>query len=117
MTISFNGLGNEGRLGNQLFQYAFIRGMAAKCNVDWMIPESDAPRYDNYGLFDCFEMTGVKPENIGRTTNRTVECFDTTFQKNIFDNCTTNTDFLGTFQTERYFENATDEIKCLGILL
>ena len=30
MTISFNGLGNEGRLGNQLFQYAFIRGMAEK---------------------------------------------------------------------------------------
>ena len=25
MTISFNGLGNEGRLGNQLFQYALLR--------------------------------------------------------------------------------------------
>ena len=30
MTVSFNGLGNEGRLGNQMFQYAFMRGMSKK---------------------------------------------------------------------------------------
>ena len=28
MAVSFKGLGNEGRLGNQMFQYAFIRGLA-----------------------------------------------------------------------------------------
>ena len=57
MTISFNGLGNEGRLGNQLFQYAFIRGMAAKHNVDWMIPDKDAPRFDNYGPVSYTHLT------------------------------------------------------------
>ena len=30
MTVSFNGLGNEGRLGNQMFQYAFMRGMSKR---------------------------------------------------------------------------------------
>ena len=30
MTVCFNGLGNEGRLGNQMFQYAFMRGMSKK---------------------------------------------------------------------------------------
>ena len=76
MTNSFNRQGNDGRLGNQMFQYAFLRGVAKNRDFDWMIPGDDDYSRHNYGLFDCFEMTGVKPENIGRTTNRTVECFD-----------------------------------------
>ena len=67
MTISFNRLGNDGRLGNQMFQYAFLRGVAKNRGFDWMIPGDDEYSRHNYGLFDCFEMTGVKPENIGRT--------------------------------------------------
>ena len=38
MTISFNRLGNDGRLGNQMFQYAFLRGVAKNREFDWMIP-------------------------------------------------------------------------------
>ena len=30
MAVSFKGLGNEGRLGNQMFQYASLRGIADK---------------------------------------------------------------------------------------
>jgi len=63
MAISFNGLGNEGRLGNQLFQYAFIRGLASNCNLEWTIPGPESTRYDNYGLFECFELYGCK--NVG----------------------------------------------------
>ena len=66
MTISFNGLGNEGRLGNQIFQYAFIRGLAAKTGYDWMIPPDESDRFDNYGLFECFELTGCKKTGEGR---------------------------------------------------
>ena len=29
MAVTFKGLGNEGRLGNQMFQYAALRGIAA----------------------------------------------------------------------------------------
>ena len=39
MTVSFNGLGNEGRLGNQMFQYAFIRGMSKKYGYDFIIQD------------------------------------------------------------------------------
>ena len=60
MTVSFNGLGNEGRLGNQMFQYAFIRGMSKKYGYDFMIPHANSDRFDNYGLFDCFELEGCK---------------------------------------------------------
>ena len=54
MAISFQGLGNEGRLGNQMFQYAFVRGVAHNRGFDWIVPGPDADRLDNYGLFDCF---------------------------------------------------------------
>ena len=63
MTISFNGLGNEGRLGNQMFQYAFLRGVAANINSEWIIPPEDAQRYDNYGLYDCFILKNCEEKN------------------------------------------------------
>jgi len=45
MTISFNRLGNDGRLGNQMFQYAFLRGVAKNRKFDWMIPGDDEYRF------------------------------------------------------------------------
>ena len=51
MTISFNRLGNDGRLGNQMFQYAFLRGVAKNREFDWMIPGDDDYSRHNYGLF------------------------------------------------------------------
>ena len=54
MPISFNRLGNDGRLGNQMFQYAFLRGVAKNRGFDWMIPGDDEYSRHNYGLFDCF---------------------------------------------------------------
>lgn len=109
MTISFNGLGNEGRLGNQLFQYAFIRGMAAKHGFDWMIPDKDATRFDNYGLFDCFELTGCN--QTGDSQYPTIECRDTRFRADLYDEPRDDFNFSGTYQTEKYFENVKDELR------
>ena len=36
--LSFNKLGKSGRLGNQMFQYAALRGIAANRGLDWVIP-------------------------------------------------------------------------------
>ena len=33
--LAFNGLGNNGRLGNQMFQYAALRGIAAFKGYEW----------------------------------------------------------------------------------
>ena len=65
MTISYNRLGSNGRLGNQMFQYASLRGIANYNQYQWMIPPPDCNHRDNYGLFDTFEMTHCKPENLG----------------------------------------------------
>ena len=109
MTISFNGLGNEGRLGNQIFQYAFIRGLAAKTGYDWMIPPDESDRFDNYGLFECFELTGCKKTGEGRF--QTLECRDTLFHPEIFTDARDNINYSGTYQTEKYFKHIDTEIR------
>lgn len=111
MPVSFDRLGKDGRLGNQLFQYAFLRGVAKSRGFDWMIPMDDEYTRHHYGLFECFEMSGVKAGNLGKTGNPTMECMDTLYHPEVVDNCNENTNFLGTFQTERYFANAAEEIR------
>ena len=69
MTISYNRLGSNGRLGNQMFQYAGLRGISANRGFDWLIPPPNSYGDSNYGLFDCFKMSSVKEENFS-----TFEC-------------------------------------------
>ena len=67
--IGHNHIGNNGRFGNQMFQYAATRGIAYNQGVDFIIP--DGPKNDDeftdeekqHKLFMAFNMTGVK--NIG----------------------------------------------------
>ena len=61
--ISFNNLGNLGRLGNQMFQYAAVKGIAKKMGYDYCIPPRDLfgrndpmVRYSECTLYDIFDL-------------------------------------------------------------
>lgn len=112
MAISFNGLGSEGRLGNQMFQYASLRGIAKNRGFNWTIPPEDADRPDNYGLFDAFELKNCDLNtNIGEPFYKTVEYRDMHFNESIFNNCEDNTNLSGNFQTEKYFSSISSSIR------
>ena len=49
--LAFNQLGNLGRLGNQMFEYAALRGIAAKHGYDWCSPPYNAQSIENSNLF------------------------------------------------------------------
>ena len=48
--LAFNHLGSLGRLGNKMFEYAALRGIAARHGYEWRIPPSDMKGIENYSL-------------------------------------------------------------------
>ena len=73
--LSFNKLGKSGRLGNQMFQYAALRGIAANRGFDWVVPPPGTSGVDefgcenNYCMFETFKMTGATEEHHGIPDN------------------------------------------------
>ena len=47
--LTFNKLGKSGRLGNQMFQYAALRGIAANCGWEWAVPPPGTSGVDEFG--------------------------------------------------------------------
>jgi hypothetical protein len=111
MTISYNRLGSNGRLGNQMFQYAALRGIAENRGFDWLIPPPDSYGDSNYGLFDCFKMSSVKEENFGYLNAQSISSNQFHFSKEFFDGCPDNVNLHDYFTTEKYFENVKDIIR------
>ena len=109
--IGNNRIGCNGRLGNQMFQYASMRGIASVKGFDWVVPPENYDHTANYALFETFKMTNVQDKNIGfvegEILKETIHCYD----KNLVDSCSDDTDLDGFFQTEKYFENIADEIR------
>lgn len=113
--ISFNSLGNLGRLGNQMFQFAALKGIARHREFDFCIPSpniagqidlnvrsSDSTIYNTFQLRDVRYRVSDYPVQQESTFN---------FDKDLFNNCQDNVDLFGYFQNENYFKHIEDEIR------
>ena len=105
MAISFNSLGGYGRLGNQMFQYASLRGIAHKHGYEFSIPA------EVHRLFKIFTMENCKLREENKNTMQSLTHIGFEFDQALFDNCPDCTDLYGYFQSEKYFEKISDSIR------
>ena len=116
--LTFNKLGKSGRLGNQMFQYAALRGIAANRGFDWGIPPKGTSGVDEYGcennycMFETFKMTGATEEHQHISENSQWAIWkEFHFNEELFNKCPDNVNLDGYFQTEKYFKNIDKEIR------
>ena len=102
--IGYNHLGRNGRLGNQMFQYAALKGIAANRGYEYCIPP------DEHFLFDFFEMPDVKHTKFMPNDINVGEAYFH-FNEELFNTCPDNINLIGYFQSEKYFKNITEDIK------
>ena len=108
--IGFNYLGQHGRLANQMFQYASLRGIAASKGYDFCIPKTDyGDKWKDNKLFDVFEMKSVKNIEFIPADFYPEKQFH--YDPEYVDNCPDNVNLHGYYQSEKYFKHIEDSIR------
>lgn len=107
--ISFNRLGSMGRIGNQMFQYASLRGIAANNGYSIAIPPSPAmDQYRDHQMRRIFRLNSDIRQD--RTTFISVSERGFGFDDGLFNNCPDNVDLVGYLQTQKYFMHIREEL-------
>ena len=108
-------LGNLGRLGNQMFQYTSLRGLAAKHGYEYCLPPREvvATRDPNcvnsdITMFECFTIPDA-PKHVTNFPKVMESGFG--LDKNLWEKCPDNISLYGYFQTEKYFKHIESEIR------
>jgi hypothetical protein len=109
--LSFNRLGDLGRLGNQMFQYAGLAGIAARHGYEFCIPASDAKDlWKDHQLLQAFDLSMVadfrRQEGAVEVRERSF-AFDT----ELFESCPDHSDVSGFLQSARYFAHIDAAIR------
>ena len=114
--IGFNVLGRLGRLGNQMFQYAALKGISRNVGADFCIPNHTQAVNDGIGnmlrteLFDSFDLrVNINLLDNGHAPVVQERFFH--FDEELFRMCPDHVSLHGYFQTEKYFKNIEQEIR------
>ena len=111
--IGFNALGHLGRLGNQMFQYAALKGIAAKHGSNICIPKSkNQNEWTDHQLNTVFKMSTLTPLNYQYVDPDRPTISEETFffNERLFKNCPDWINLQGFFQTEKYFKHIRDQL-------
>lgn len=103
--ITYRSLGEMGRLGNQMFEYASTRGIANNRNFDCGFPLPN----DDIILYKCFKNTLKHSKQLPHYDVVYAQGFH--FDEILFNECVGGRDLLHFFQSEKYFKHIRDEIK------
>jgi len=113
--LAFNHIGHLGRLGNQMFQYASLRGIAARRGYDFGIPDSNfSDEWRTHQLFQVFDLVHLPKQNIryldgGNAPVASEKHFH--FDQEFFDQCPNEVSIFGFFQSEKYFKHIEESIR------
>lgn len=108
--IGFDNLGRLGRLGNQMFQYAGLRGIAAHRGYEFAIPPSEFKnKWTDHQLFEAFKLSGLRHINVISGTCVQEKHF--AFDEELFNNMPDGQNVYGYLQTEKYFRHIESEIR------
>lgn len=114
--ICFNNLGFLGRLGNQMFQYAAVKGIASYHGYEAIIPNHDQKIRDPFGfdlkieIHEPFLMSSLGRLGVVQGVREVKERMFT-YDKELVETCPDNTSLSGFFQTEKYFKHVKEDIK------
>jgi len=114
--ISFNSIGNLGRLANQMFQYASLKGIARNRGYDYCIPpqqlfgqKDPLVRESHLNIYNVFDIG--KNNTIQTLANPLLQERTHEFDGELFRSCPDNVDLFGYYQSPKYFDHIKDEIK------
>jgi hypothetical protein len=108
--IGFNHIGRQGRLGNQMFQYAALRGIAETKGYEFCIPESDFKnQWEDHQLFEAFSLSNLTNKKFLPGNYYQEKQYN--YSQEYVDECPDNVNLFGYFQTEKYFSHIADSIR------
>ncbi len=112
--LTFSQMGNYGRLGNQLYQYAGLVGLATELGTDYKLPQLNSEWHGQKCLLDNFNISCGTLDHSDIQQRVEEPCPSGFYSPSVISTLkesNLNTDLFGFFQNTKYFYGADEEIK------